>query len=233
MGNNGMNVNGFAKTNGVKPNVAGPNEHKLSEQEKIIIDFRALDHDGDLHVSIDETLRHQVDEYVRTGKLPEGKTIAEFLMDIQNAVEKHAGEDKQLNIDEYAAVVRSGVEMARPSNEYKGPQGSDGYAYSEWGEVDENGNVSFGAEYSPRAEANQKQIDEIAEMKRQAQEEMDLDESRLYRADDDKAKETRAQIANLEKQLQETGTPEGHMKIEKEIEFLNSVLESNGYEPYS
>ena len=137
--------------------------------------------------------------------------------------------------------------MFRPS-EGQDSQGSVGYAYSEWGEVDENGNVSFGAEYSPRAEANQKQIDEvvemkrqarekidseIAEMKRQAQEKMDSDESRTYRTDDDKAKETRAQIANLEEQLQGPGTPEGHMEVKKEIEFLKSVLESNGYEPYS
>lgn len=184
-----MNVNGFAKANGVKPNVAGPNEHKLSEQEKIIIDFRALDHDGDLHVSIDETLRHQVDEYVRTGELPEGKTIADFLADIQAAVEKHAGDDKQLNIDEYGALVKSGVEMFRPS-EGQVSQGSDGYAYSEWGEVDENDNVSFGAEYSPRAEANQKQIDEVAEMKRQAQEVVNLEKTE-YLTDEDKAPKTR------------------------------------------
>ena len=137
--------------------------------------------------------------------------------------------------------------MFRPS-EGQDSQGSVGYAYSEWGEVDENGNVSFGAEYSPRAEANQKQIDEvvemkrqarekidseIAEMKRQAQEKMDSDESRTYRADDDKAKATRARIAELQKQLEEDNTAEAHAEVRKEIEFFKSVLESNGYEPYS
>ena len=232
MGNNGMNVNSFHKTESIQPSGARPTETKLSDQEKIIIDFRALDRDGDLHVTIDEILRHQVDEYVRTGQLPEGKTIADFLADIQAAVEKHAGDDKQLNIDEYGAVVKSGVEMFRPS-EGQVPQGSDGYAYSEWGEVDKNGNVSFGAEYSARAEANQKQIDEIADMKRQAQEKTKSEDSNVYRTDDDKARDTRARIADLEKQLQETGTPEGHTEAKKEIEFLKLVLESNGYEPYS
>lgn len=94
MGNNGMNVNGFGKADSIKPDAAQPGERKLSEQEKIIIDFRALDNDGDLHLSINEVLRHQVDEYVRTGQLPEGKTIADFLADIQAAIKKHAGDDK-------------------------------------------------------------------------------------------------------------------------------------------
>lgn len=256
MANNGMNVNGEVKKSLHSIDIREQIKN-LSPEQKINIDFKVMQSDKDAyHLSVDEVLRSQVDAYLRTGELPAGKTLAEFLMDVQKAVEKYAGDDKQLNIDEYTAMVKSGVEMARPSQDQETKIPQQGYKEPmplplppKLGEAlviepDDASNISQTTKYpasdsdenvkNARAEANQKQIDEIAEMKKQAQAEdiaKENEEPKQYRAEDEKSADARNSIAKLKTQLIGPNTLEGYTAIEREIDFYQSFLDSNGYAP--
>ena len=71
--------------------------------------FKQLDTDGDMHLSKKELVDNAIKEYVANGyELNEG-SIDDILADIANNVKEFGGEDGELNIDEYRAMVEAQI----------------------------------------------------------------------------------------------------------------------------
>lgn len=94
-------------TKNSEPVAQGGNAKKAPEGS--VERFKQLDTDGDMHLSKKELVDNAIKEYVANGyELNEG-SIDDILANIANNVKEFGGEDGELNIDEYRAMVEAQI----------------------------------------------------------------------------------------------------------------------------